>query len=158
VPSMSKVVGQVEYIPVPGVSGATPDLSNPDGIGIPKTAKNVPGALAFINWFTNPKNQAIWAGLDGPADVVPTFGGPARLSSMEQLAKTKLVVAAGEREIIKLFKTSRAEFPGPGAPPWYPEFSNSVYTNIHEAAAGAESVQQAVTNITNEVNQLRASS
>lgn len=158
VPSMSKVVGQVEYIPVPGVSGATPDLSNPDGIGIPKTAKNVAGALAFINWFTQPKNQAIWAGLDGPNDVVPTFGGPARLSSMEMLANTHLVVAAGEREIIKLFKTSRAEFPGPGAPPWYPQFSNAVYTNIHEAAAGAESVQSAVTNITNEINQLRASS
>lgn len=158
VPSMSKVVGQVEYIPVPGVSGATPDLSNPDGIGIPKTARNVAGALAFINWFTQPKNQAIWAGLDGPNDVVPTFGGPARLSSMEMLANTHLVVAAGEREIIKLFKTSRAEFPGPGAPPWYPQFSNAVYTNIHEAAAGAESVQSAVTNITNEINQLRASS
>jgi multiple sugar transport system substrate-binding protein len=67
-------------------------------------------------------------------------------------------VAAGEREIIKLFKTSRAEFPGPGAPPWYPQFSNAVYTNIHQAAAGAESVQQAVTNITNEINQLRANS
>jgi multiple sugar transport system substrate-binding protein len=158
VPSTSKVVGQVEYAPVPGVSRAVPDLSNPDGIGIPKTAKNVAGALAFINWFTNPKNQAIWAGLDGPADVVPTFGGPARLSSMEMLAKTHLVVAAGEREIIKLFKTSRAEFPGPGAPPWYPQFSNAVYTNIHEAAAGAESVKQAVSNITNEINQLRTSS
>ena len=158
VPSTSKVVGQVEYAPVPGLSGPVADLSNPDGIGIPKTAKNVAGALAFINWFTNSKNQAIWAGLDGPKDVVPTFGGPARLSSMQLLAKTNLVVAAGEREIIKLFKTSRAEFPGPGAPPWYPQFSNAVYTNIHQAAAGAESVQQAVTNITNEINQLRASS
>lgn len=158
VPSMSKVVGQVEYLPVPGVSGPAPDLANPDGIGIPKTAKNVAGALAFINWFTNTKNQAIWAGLDGPNDVVPTFGGPARISSMDLLAKTKLVVAAGEQEIIKLFKVSRAEFPGPGAPPWYPQFSNAVYTNIHQAAAGSETVAQAVSAIASEVQQLNASS
>ena len=48
-------------------------------------------------------------------------------------------------------------FPGPGAPPWYSQFSNAVYTNIHQAAAGAETVQQAVTNIANQVNQLKAS-
>jgi multiple sugar transport system substrate-binding protein len=47
-----------------------------------------------------------------------------------------------------------AVFPA-GAPPWYPQWSSAVYTNIHAAAAGQETVKQAITNIVNTVNQLR---
>ena len=56
----------VEYIPTPGATGAGQNVANPDGIGIPKTAKNVAGAVKFIKWFTNTENQATWAGLQGP--------------------------------------------------------------------------------------------
>ena len=154
VPSTSKVVGQVEYIPTPGVSAPAPNLSNPDGIGIPKTAKNVAGALAFIKWFTDTKQQAIWAGLNGASDVISGFPLPARVSSMQLLVSSGKV--AGASELLGLLKTSQAQFPGPGAPPWYSQFSNSVYTNIHQAAAGAETVQQAVNNIASQVNQLKA--
>ncbi|HUK76609.1 MAG TPA: extracellular solute-binding protein [Thermoleophilia bacterium] len=153
VPSSSKVVGQVQYIPTPGVSGAAPNLANPDGIGIPVTAKNVAGALAFIKWFTDTQQQAIWAGLNGPSDVISGFPLPARVSSLQLLTGK----VAGAAELTGLLKTSRAEFPGPGAPPWYSQFSNSVYTNIHQAAAGSQTVQQAVTNIANQVTQLKAS-
>jgi multiple sugar transport system substrate-binding protein len=156
VPSSSKVVGQVQYIPTPGVSGPAPNLSNPDGIGIPTTAKNVAGALAFIKWFTGTRPQAIWAGLNGSADVISGFPLPARVSSMQLLAASGKV--AGASELLSLLKTSRAEFPGPGAPPWYAQFSNSVYTNIHQAAAGAQTVKQAVDNIAAQVNSLKSSS
>ncbi len=156
VPASSKVVGQVQYIPTPGTgSGTVPNLANPDGIGIPKTAKNVAGAVAFIKWFTDTQNQAVWAGLNGSSDVISGFPLPARVSSMQLLAQSGKV--AGADELLTLLKTSRAQFPGPGAPPWYSQFSNSVYTNIHQAAAGAETVQQAVTNIANQVDQLKAS-
>jgi multiple sugar transport system substrate-binding protein len=156
VPSSSKVLGQIQYIPTPGTgSGTVPNLANPDGIGIPKTAKNVAGALAFIKWFTDTQNQAIWGGLKGPSDVISGFPLPARVSSLQLLAQSGKV--AGSNELLTLLKTSRAQFPGPGAPPWYTQFSNSVYTNIHQAAAGAETLQQAVTNIASQVNQLKAS-
>jgi len=156
VPSSSKVVGQVQYIPTPGTgSGTVPNLANPDGIGIPKTAKNVAGAVAFIKWFTDTQNQAIWGGLNGSKDVISGFPLPARLSSMQLLAKSGKV--AGSQELLTLLKTSRAQFPGPGAPPWYAQFSNAVYTNIHQAASGSETVQQAVTNIANQVSSLKAS-
>jgi multiple sugar transport system substrate-binding protein len=155
VPSTSKVVGQVQYIPTPGVSGPAPNLANPDGIGIPVTAKNVAGALAFIKWFTDTQNQAIWAGLNGPADVISGFPLPARVSSLQLLAQGNKV--AGASELMTLLQTSRAEFPGPGAPPWYSQFSNAGYTNIHQAAAGAETVQQAANNIASQVSQLKAS-
>ncbi len=156
VPSSSKVVGQIQYIPTPGTgSGTVPNLANPDGIGIPKTAKNVAGALAFIKWFTDTQNQAIWGGLNGPSGVISGFPLPARVSSLQLLAQGGKV--AGSSELLALLKTSRAEFPGPGAPPWYSQFSNAVYTNIHQAAAGAETVQQAVNNIASQVTSLKAS-
>jgi multiple sugar transport system substrate-binding protein len=42
-----------------------------------------------------------------------------------------------------MLATSKPVFEG-GAPPWYPQFSNSVYTNLHAAAAGSESVAAAI--------------
>jgi multiple sugar transport system substrate-binding protein len=154
VPSTSKVVGQVQYVPTPGSSGPAQNLANPDGIGIPVTAKNVAGALAFIKWFTDTQQQAVWAGLNGPSDVISGFPLPARVSSLQLLTGK----VAGAAELTSLLKTSRPVFPGPGAPPWYSQFSNAVYTNIHQAAAGAETVQQAVTNIASQVTQLKAGS
>ena len=118
------------------------------------TAKNVAGAVAFLKWFTDTKQQAVWAGLNGPNFVIPSFPLPSRLSSLQLLAQSNKVVGASE--LLQLLKTTRAPFPG-GPPPWYPQFSNSVYTNIHQAAAGAETVQQAVNNIAAQVNQLKAS-
>src|SRR5580693_3887299 len=81
VPASSSVVGDTEYIPTPGATGVGQNVANPDGIGIPKTARNVAGAVKFIQWFTNAQNQATWAGLKGPKDVVSTFPLPASLAS-----------------------------------------------------------------------------
>src|ERR1700722_16412515 len=44
VPSSSSVVNNVEYIPTPGAAGAGQNVANPDGIGIPKTARDAAGA------------------------------------------------------------------------------------------------------------------
>jgi multiple sugar transport system substrate-binding protein len=155
VPSTSSVVNDTEYIPTPGATGAGGNVANPDGIGIPKTAKNVAGAVKFIQWFTNAENQATWAGLQGANDVVSTFPLPARLSSFNLMIKAGNIAQASELDnIIK----AHAEAPFPnGAPPWYVQFSAAVQTNIHEAAAGQETVQQAVTAIAAQVNQLKSS-
>jgi multiple sugar transport system substrate-binding protein len=76
VPSSSKVVGEIEYIPTPGVSGPAPNLANPDGIGIPVTAKHVSAAVEFIKWYDESANQAAFAGADGPS--VPSTASPCR--------------------------------------------------------------------------------
>jgi multiple sugar transport system substrate-binding protein len=152
VPSSSSVVNDTEYIPTPGATGAGLNVANPDGIGIPKTAKNVAGAVKFINWFTDTENQATWAGLKGPNDVVNTFPLPARLSSFNLLAKAGDIAQAAQLEAI-LKAHAQAPFPN-GAPPWYVQFSAAVQTNVHEAAAGQETVQQAVSAIAAEVSQL----
>jgi multiple sugar transport system substrate-binding protein len=155
VPSSSNVVNQVSYEPTPGATGAGANVANPDGIGIPKTAKNPAGAAKFIKWFTETKNQAIWAGLDGSSGVITGFPLPMRLSSLALLASSGKYAQAAELETL-LREHAKAPFPQ-GAPPWYAQFSNSVYTNIHEAATGQESVKQAVKSIANQVAQLKAS-
>jgi multiple sugar transport system substrate-binding protein len=154
VPSSSSVVNDTEYIPTPGVSGVGLNVANPDGIGIPKTARNVAGAVKFINWFTSTENQAVWAGLKGPKDVVSAFPMPARLSSFDLMIKAGNIEEASALAAI-LKAHAQAPFPN-GAPPWYVQFSAAVQTNVHEAAAGQETVEQAVTAIAAQADQLKA--
>lgn len=155
VPSLSKVVGQVKYIPTPGVNGIGPNIANPDGMGIPVTAKHVGAAVAFIKWFDSRQNQAKWAGLNGTKYLVPNYPDPMLLSSFNMLVKAK-GVPDGSMLLNLLKNHSRPVFPQ-GAPPWYPQWSSAVYTNIHAAALGQETVATAIKNIVNEVNNLRTS-
>jgi multiple sugar transport system substrate-binding protein len=152
VPSTSSVVNDTEYIPTPGATGVGGNVANPDGIGIPKTAKNVAGAVKFIQWFTNAENQATWAGLQGSKDVVSTFPLPARLASFNLMGS----IAQASQLATILKAHAQAPFPN-GAPPWYVQFSAAVQTNIHEAAAGQETIQQAVNAIASQVSQLKSS-
>jgi multiple sugar transport system substrate-binding protein len=155
VPSSSSVVNDTEYIPTPGATGAGGNVANPDGIGIPKTAKNVAGAVKFIKWFTNTQNQALWAGLKGPKDVVSTFPLPARLSSFGLMVSAGDVEQASQLQGI-LKAHAQAPFPN-GAPSWYAQFSAAVQTNIHEAAAGQETIPHAISAIAAAVAQLKSS-
>jgi multiple sugar transport system substrate-binding protein len=154
VPASSSVVNDVEYIPTPGATAAGENIANPDGIGIPKTAKNVAGAVKFIKWFTQTENQALWAGLKGSSDVVSTFPMPARLSSFNLMIKANDVEQAAPLAAI-LKAHAQAPFPN-GAPPWYVQFSAAVQTNIHQAAAGQETIAQAVSAIAAQVSQLQS--
>lgn len=150
--SQSKVVGDVAYIPTPGVKGPGPNLGNPDGLGIPVTAKHVGAATEFLKWFTSPNIQAELSGAGGYKVVIAL---PMRISSLRILAQADKNPKDGWGEVIHLFQHSRPVFPQ-GGPPWYAQFSNAVYTNIHSAALGTESVDQAIQAIANTVNQLNA--
>jgi multiple sugar transport system substrate-binding protein len=153
VPSASTVLGQVQYTETPGAHGPGPNLDNPDGIGIPMTAKHAGAAVEFMKWFDSSVNQARWSGLNGSKDVIVGFPLPMRLSSLQLLAKSNKVAQA--QELIYLLQhRSRPVFPA-GAPPWYPQFSAAVNTNIHSAALGSESVSQAIKAIANTVQQLQ---
>lgn len=145
VPASSTVVNQVGYLPTPGVSGPGPNLSNPDGIGIPKTARHPEAAAKFITWFTSAANQADFAGLNGSAKALPSYPLPSRLSVVEQLtAKGQLI---GGDQLGAMLKTSSGPVFTGGAPSWYPEFSRAVNTNLHAAAAGQMSADKAVDTI-----------
>jgi multiple sugar transport system substrate-binding protein len=152
VASQSSVVGDIVYAPTPGISGIAPNLGNPDGIGIPRTAEHVQAAVEFIKWMEEPANQAAFAGANGPKNVISTFPLPSNRGGLNLLAKSGKV--AGAAALVTLVeKHARAIFPA-GAPPWYPDFSNAVYTNLHAAAAGTESVASAIAAIASEVQSL----
>ena len=152
VPSGSSVVGDVSYIPTPGASGPAPNLANPDGIGIPAEAKNVSAAVTFIKWYDEPANQAAFAGAKGPSEVISGFPLPSNVGGLNALVASGKVPGAAELANLAEHH-SRAIFPA-GAPPWYPAFSNAVYTNLHSAAAGQETVASAIRAIASQVASL----
>jgi multiple sugar transport system substrate-binding protein len=152
VASESKVVGDVDYIPTPGASGVGSNLGNPDGIGIPATAKHVAAAVAFMKWMEEPANQAAFAGADGAKDVIQTFPLPSNRGGLADLVKSGKVPGAATLQSL-LENHAKPIFPA-GAPPWYSQFSNAVYTNIHQAASGGESVSAAIKAIANQVKSL----
>jgi ABC-type glycerol-3-phosphate transport system substrate-binding protein len=150
-PASSSVVNQVTYLPTPGVSGVGPNLSNPDGIGIPRQAKYPAAAAKFIEWFTSAQNQSDFAGASGPDKVMPGFFIPSRMTGLSELtSKGKLIEGA---QLGNLLKSSVPVFPE-GAPAWYPQFSHAVYTNLHAAATGSMSVADAIKAIADTANTL----
>jgi len=94
--------------------------------------------------------------VNGPAKVLKNYNMPSRVSALATMtAKGKLV--AGEQLTSMLKQSSRPVFPQ-GAPSWYPEFSRSVYTNLHAAANGSKSVADAVKEIADTANRLSSGS
>ena len=141
VPSSSSVVNKVKYIPTPGATGTAANLSNPDGIGIPKQAKYPNAAAKFIEWFTSVQQQVDFSGANGAAKAWAAYALPSHLSAVQEMARKGNLV--GGDQLSAMLAKSKPVFPG-GAPAWYPQFSNSVYTHLHGAAVGSESVSQAI--------------
>ncbi|SDJ84924.1 carbohydrate ABC transporter substrate-binding protein, CUT1 family [Cryobacterium psychrotolerans] len=156
IPDTSSVVGKVTYLPTPGVDGVGPNVSNPDGIGIPVTAKYKEAAAKFIEWFTSQKAQYGFAGGEGPDNVFPGYFLPSRLSAIEQLTADG-ELAGGDVLTSILKDSARPVFPE-GAPAWYPEFSRAVNTNLHAAAAGSMSVKDAMKAISDTADKLSSGS
>jgi multiple sugar transport system substrate-binding protein len=151
IPDSSTVVDQVTYLATPGLDGPAANLSNPDGIGIPKQAKYPDAAAKFIEWFTASQQQVDFAGVNGPEKALPAYAMPSHLSAVEEMtAKGDLV---GGDILAAMLKTSKPVFEG-GAPAWYPKFSNAVYTNLHAAATGSMSVDDAISAIADTADQL----
>jgi multiple sugar transport system substrate-binding protein len=155
-PDSSSVVNQIVYLPTPGVSGIAPNMSNPDGIGIPKQAKYPAAAAKFIEWFTQAQNQADFAGVSGPDKVMTGYFLPSRLSGMSLLTQ-KGTLIAGAQLADMLKNSAKPVFPE-GAPSWYPEFSRAVYTNLHAAATGSMSVADAIKAMADTANKLSSGS
>jgi multiple sugar transport system substrate-binding protein len=152
VPASSSVVHDVVYIPTPGATGVAANLGNPDGIGIPKTAKYPAAAAKFIQWITSAKNQAAWAGANGPSQVMTGYPTPSRLTAMKALtASGKLVQGT---QLTTLLQGAKPVFPS-GAPTWYPQFSRAVSTNLHAAAVGTMTVDAAIKAIAATADSLR---
>jgi multiple sugar transport system substrate-binding protein len=156
VKSASTVTGQVSYLRTPGVSGPAGNVGNPDGIGIPVEAKYPQAAAKFIQWFTSARKQADFAGAHGDQNVMQGYTFPSRLSAFKALIASGKV-PEGDRLFTLLSTRVRPAFPQ-GIPPWYGQFSNAVYSNIHDAATGRKNVASAIASIASTVNRLRGGS
>jgi multiple sugar transport system substrate-binding protein len=155
IPKSSSVVGKVKYIPTPGATGPAANLSNPDGIGIPKKAKYPNAAAKFIEWFTAAEQQANFAGVNGPDKTMPGYPMPSHVSVVKQMtAKGNLI---GGADLEPMLQGSKPVFEG-GAPAWYPKFSNAVYTNLHAAATGSMTVEQAMKAVSDTATELASGS
>jgi multiple sugar transport system substrate-binding protein len=155
VPASSTVTGQVVYIPTPGAKGAAGNLTNADGIGIPMTAKYPKAAAKFIDWFTSKEAQVGFAGGSGKDKVIPGYALPSRVSAVQAINQKGSI--DGGDVLADMLKGSKPVFPD-GAPSWYPEFSRAVYTNLHAAAAGTMTVDQAIKKIGDTATQLASGS
>jgi ABC-type glycerol-3-phosphate transport system substrate-binding protein len=142
VKASSSVSGQIAYIRTPGVSGTRGNVSNPDGLGIPKLAEHPQAAAQFINWLTQADNQAGFAGGAGQSKVLSGYFLPSRTSGVAELVK-KGALSGGKILSQLLQHSAQPAFPA-GPPSWYPEFSRAVYSNLHAAAAGSMSVSAAL--------------
>jgi multiple sugar transport system substrate-binding protein len=149
----SSVVGQVDYIPSPGLSGPVPCVGGyqADAIGIPVTARNKRAATAFIEFCTEAQNQAILSGLNDPLEAVQ--GMPNRWSSLRMLADSSQ--NRGARQLVGLLQETQFAFPG-STPPWYPQFEEAATTNIRRAVTGKQTVSQAIEHIAATVRSLKA--
>jgi multiple sugar transport system substrate-binding protein len=151
----STVTGQVEYIPTPSATGTSVNLGNPDGVGVPVTAKYPKAAAAFIKWYTSSSVEAGFAGAGTKAQVYSGYALPSRLSAMKKLAAGNLV---GGKTLLEMFENSVSPTFPEGAPTWYPQFSKAVYTNLHAAAAGSQTTKQAIAAIVSATTSLKAGS
>ncbi len=156
VPASSTVVNQVEYLATPGVNGPGINMSNPDGIGIPRQAKNPAAAAKFIEWFTSARSQADFAGVSGPDKVMSGYFLPSRLTGIAELTNKGTLI--GGAQLSGMLKNSAKPVFPEGAPAWYPEFSRAVYTNLHSAATGSMSVANAIKAIAVTANKLSSGS
>ena len=78
------------------------------------------------------------------------IGFPSRLSAVQDLTtKGNLIGGAELSDMLK--NSAKPVFPE-GAPVWYAEFSRAVYTNLHSAATGSISVDDAIKAIVDTAN------
>jgi multiple sugar transport system substrate-binding protein len=154
-PTTSNVVGQVSYIRTPGLKGPAPNYEFPDAMLIPSTAQHPGAAAAFLAFLISPKANAQLSGLSGPDYEAPGFPDtPVSQAAVTLLEQAKVYTKSHAAHIQSLLQASQPGFPY-GAPPWYAQWNSTVFTNLHAAILGQETVDQAINNIVNTVYNLR---
>lgn len=131
----SKIVGQFEAILVPTVDGKTRSYGLPEALGIPSSSTHKEAALAFVKWMTSHDYQI----KNFDAGFLPT-----RTSALNDLNKSGKLPSGDA--LVGQAPTVGALFNG-GTPPWYPQFSGAVNTNLNSAAKGQITLDQAMANI-----------
>jgi multiple sugar transport system substrate-binding protein len=142
-PSMSKVVGQVKPMLVPGTDGPGASYGLPEGLGVLNTSDHKAAAIAFIKWWEQPSTlQTIY-------DKIGLL--PCRKPVFESLVKDGKL--NGGNVLLKQLDYVKPLFPN-GAPAWYGKFSTNVSSLINAAAKGDMSVDEAIHQMADTARQL----
>ena len=134
-PKQSKVIGQVQPMLVPGVSGPGPSYGQPEAIGIMSSSQHKDAALAFIKWWESPEILTkIYE--DQSLGLLPC----SKTVFQSLVDENKLV---GGKVLLDEQQYLKALFPA-GAPEWYSKFSTEASSDINAAAKGSLTVDQAI--------------
>ncbi|MFT4030387.1 MAG: extracellular solute-binding protein [Protaetiibacter sp.] len=150
-PAQSTVVDQIQYLPVPGISGPAKSIIIADALGIPSSAKQPEAAAKFLQWFVSAETQVEFAGGGDAANAWGPQGIPSSLSAIETLNEAGKI--PGGDVILDVLNNNTQPYLPYGAPEWYASFSSVVQTSLHGAAAGTMSLDDAITAMADAANE-----
>lgn len=147
-PKESKVVGQVQTMPIPTPNGpATYTVAFPEGLGISAYSEHKEAAKKFIEWYTAKDTQLkLSKAINNP---------PVRLSALEEQAKGENGKVA--QAILQQLQVVKSPFPQ-GVPKNYTKISTEIFNVLHQFGQGQLTPQEATTKMVENVNAIVKSS
>lgn len=143
-PKASKVVGQVEPIPIPGKTGPSPKtIAFPEALGISAFSQNKEAAKKFVDWYTSKDTQLkLNKAINNP---------PTRISALDEMAQGKNETAQAAEVILNQLQIVSTPFPH-GVPPYYTKMSTEIFNTINQLGQGKISAEDATNQLVEKVN------
>ncbi|NLY08716.1 MAG: extracellular solute-binding protein [Tissierellia bacterium] len=143
-PEVSKVVGQVTSIPMPGKDGlAVNTISFTEAVGVSPFSENKEAAKEFVKWFSKPEVQSA---LNKAIGNTPT-----RTSVIETMVAEGIIQDPGA--IVEQSKIVETPFPN-GVPKYYTKMSTEIFNIINQMGQGKLTPEEATDMMVEKVNQL----
>lgn len=143
-PKVSKVVGQITTIPVPGIDGpAKQTITFTEAVGVSAYSQNKEAAKKFVEWFSRPEIQLK---LNKAINNTPT-----RTSVIEQMVKEGIIKTPGS--IVEQSKIVASPFPN-GVPKYYTKMSTEIFNIINQLGQGKLTPEEAANKMEEKVDEL----
>ena len=143
-PKVSKVVGQITTIPVPGIDGpAKQTITFTEAVGVSAYSQNKEAAKKFVEWFSRPEIQLK---LNKAINNTPT-----RTSVIEQMVKERIIKTPGS--IVEQSKIVASPFPN-GVPKYYTKMSTEIFNIINQLGQGKLTPEEAANKMEEKVDEL----
>lgn len=143
-PKVSKVVGQITTIPVPGIDGpAKQTITFTEAVGVSAYSQNKEAAKKFVEWFSRPEIQLK---LNKAINNTPT-----RTSVIEQMVKEGIIKTPGS--IVEQSKIVASPFPN-GVPKYYTKMSTEIFNIINQLGQGKLTPEKAANKMEEKVDEL----
>ena len=143
-PKVSKVVGQITTIRVPGIDGpAKQTITFTEAVGVSAYSQNKEAAKKFVEWFSRPEIQLK---LNKAINNTPT-----RTSVIEQMVKEGIIKTPGS--IVEQSKIVASPFPN-GVPKYYTKMSTEIFNIINQLGQGKLTPEEAANKMEEKVDEL----